>query len=135
RQLSGPIMSLVPFLRAVAAGDLSQGLSISRNDELGMLADAANDMAERLRGLIRELQHAALQITVASTKVLSAAEGHAEGSIQQASSISEVTTTIERLTGTAINMAQSATSVEKLAEDSARAAHSGYESVNDALEA
>jgi methyl-accepting chemotaxis protein len=134
-QFSRPIAALVSFLRGVAAGDLSQGFSSARSDELGMLAEAANDMAAHLRGLIQELQHAGLQITSASTQMLSAAEEHASGSVQQAASISQVTATMEELTDTAKQIAQSATSVEKIADDSAHAAHTGYESVNDALEA
>jgi len=134
-QFSRPIMSLVPFLKGVAAGDLSHGISISRRDELGMLSDAANEMAGQLRKLLKDLQQASLQITGASTQVLSAAEEHASGSVQQAASIAEVTATMEELTNTAKQIALSATSVEKIADDSAQAAHAGYDSVGEALEA
>ena len=134
-QFSRPIMSLVPFLKAVASGDLSKGFSIKRTDELGMLADAANDMADQLRKLLQDLQQASVQITGASTQVLTAAEEHASGSVQQAASIAQVTATMEELTNTAKQIAMSATSVEKIADDSAQAAHAGYESVGEALEA
>jgi len=134
-QFSRPITALVPFLRSVAAGDLSHGFSVARHDELGMLAQAANDMAAQLRELIQELQQAAIQITGASTEVLSTAEEHASGSVQQAASISQVTATMEELTNTAKQIALSATSVEKIADDSAHAAHAGYESVGEALAA
>jgi len=134
-RFSQPITSLVPFLRSVASGDLSKGFSLRRNDELGMLAQAANEMADQLRGLIVDLQQAALQITGASTQVLSTAEEHASGSVEQAASIAQVTATMEELTNTAKQIAQSATSVEKIADDSAHAAHAGYNSVGEALEA
>jgi methyl-accepting chemotaxis protein len=134
-QFSRPIMSLVPFLKSVAAGDLSNGLSISRRDELGMLADAANEMADQLRKLLHDLQQASIQITGASTQVLTAAEEHASGSVQQAASIAQVTATMEELTNTAKQIALSATSVERIADDSAQAAHAGYDSVGEALEA
>jgi methyl-accepting chemotaxis protein len=134
-RFSRPIMSLVPFLRSVAAGDLSHGFSTDRHDELGMLGNAANDMAAQLRRLLQQLQQAALQITGASTQVLSTAEEHATGSVQQAASIAEVTATMEELTSTAKQIAMSAMSVEKIAEDSAQAAHAGYNSVGEALEA
>ena len=112
-QFSRPIMSLVPFLKSVAAGDLSNGISVKRRDELGMLADAANEMAGQLRKLLQDLQQASIQITGASTQVLTAAEEHASGSVQQAASIAEVTATMEELTNTAKQIAMSATSVEK----------------------
>jgi len=134
-QFSRPIAALVPFLRSVASGDLSGGFSVERHDEIGMLGGAANDMAAQLRGLLQDLQQAALQITTASTQVLSTAEEHASGSVQQAASIAEVTATMEELTNSAKQIAQSATSVEKTADDSAQAAHAGYVSVGEALEA
>jgi methyl-accepting chemotaxis protein len=134
-QFSRPITSLVPFLRSVAAGDLSSGFSVDRKDELGMLAEAANDMAAQLRKLLQDLQQAAIHITGASTQVLSAAEEHASGSVEQAASIAQVTATMEELTNTAKQIAMSATSVEKIADDSANAAHAGYDSVGEALEA
>lgn len=134
-QFSRPILSLVPFLRSVAAGDLSKGFKLDRNDELGSLATAANDMAAHLRGLIQEIRHAGFQITTSSTQVLSTAEEHASGSVQQAASIAQVTATMEELTDTAKQIAHSATAVERIADDSAQAAHAGFDSVNDALEA
>jgi methyl-accepting chemotaxis protein len=134
-QFSRPIMSLVPFLKSVAAGDLSNGFAVDRKDELGMLGDAANDMADQLRKLLKDLQQASIQITSASTQVRTAAEEHASGSVQQAASIAEVTATMEELTNTAKQIAMSATSVEKIADDSAQAAHAGYASVGEALEA
>ncbi len=134
-QFSRPIQSLVPFLRSVAAGDLSGSFSTTRGDELGMLAKAANDMSAQLRRLITELQQAGLQITQSSTQVLANAEDHATGSVQQAASIAQVTATMEELTNTAKQIAQSASSVEKIADDSADAAHAGYASVGEALEA
>jgi methyl-accepting chemotaxis protein len=134
-QFSRPIMSLVPFLKSVAAGDLSNGILVKRTDELGMLADAANEMAGQLRKLLQDLQQASIQITGASTQVLTAAEEHASGSVEQAASIAQVTATMEELTNTAKQIAMSATSVEKIADDSAHAAHAGYESVGEALEA
>ena len=134
-QFSRPIQALVPFLRSVANGDLSGTFTVKRQDELGMLAQAANEMSEQLRGLITELQQAGLQITTSSTQVLANAEDHATGSVQQAASIAQVTATMEELTNTAKQIAQSATSVERIADDSATAAHAGYESVGEALEA
>jgi methyl-accepting chemotaxis protein len=71
-------------------------------------------MSEQLRGLITELQQAGLQITTSSTQVLANAEDHANGSVQQAASIAQVTATMEELTNTAKQIAQSATSVERI---------------------
>ena len=101
-----------------------------------MLAQAANDMAGQLRGLIQELQQAAH----ADHQRVHAGAGRRPKSTrparsQQAASIAQVTATMEELTNTAKQIALSATSVEKIADDSAQAAHAGYDSVGEALEA
>lgn len=134
-RFSRPITYLAPFLNSVASGDLSGTITVSRKDELGVLAQAANEMSAKLREVIQEIQQAGLQITTAVTQILSAAEDHASGSAEQAASIAEVTATMEELTNTAKQISEQATSVKKTADDNAQAAHAGYQSVSDGLEA
>lgn len=45
----GPITALVGGVRAIGEGNLEQHINLKRNDELGVLTDAFNDMAVSLR--------------------------------------------------------------------------------------
>lgn len=45
----GPITALVHGVRSIGAGNLEQHIDLQRNDELGLLTDAFNDMAASLR--------------------------------------------------------------------------------------
>ena len=47
--LVGPLTALVRGVRAIGEGNLDQRIDLKRNDELGVLTDAFNDMAESLR--------------------------------------------------------------------------------------
>lgn len=132
-RFSQPITSLVSFLNAVASGDLSRSFSLQRSDELGMLAQAANEMSAKLREIIDQIQKAVLHITTATTKIFSATQEHASGSAQQAASIAQVTATMEELTTSAKQIAENAESVERIADESARFAHTGFQSVKEFL--
>jgi serine phosphatase RsbU (regulator of sigma subunit)/HAMP domain-containing protein len=54
-ELSAPILTLVRGARAVGRGELGTRVALHRNDELGELGDAFNEMSGRLAGLVREM--------------------------------------------------------------------------------
>lgn len=75
RQLSRPIQALVRGAEAVAQGDLARPVEIVRQDELGYLAQAFNNMAESLRvrfEVDRELSSTLNLETVLNTLVVHA---------------------------------------------------------------
>ncbi len=47
--LVGPLTAIMRGVKAVGDGNLEQNINLNRNDELGVLADAFNDMAANLR--------------------------------------------------------------------------------------
>jgi len=54
-ELSAPILALARGARAIGRGDLGTRVSLRRNDELGELGDAFNEMSRRLAGSVREM--------------------------------------------------------------------------------
>ena len=56
RQIFRPIQTMAAMARAISAGDLSQHVLITRQDELGVLAEVFNSMTTQLRGLITGLE-------------------------------------------------------------------------------
>jgi two-component system, OmpR family, phosphate regulon sensor histidine kinase PhoR len=56
RRLTSPIQEIASTARAIRDGDLSQRISISSRDEIGTLALAVNDMAEKLSADILQLR-------------------------------------------------------------------------------
>ncbi|CAN5922621.1 hypothetical protein BH11MYX4_BH11MYX4_03940 [soil metagenome] len=57
--IGGPIRSLVEQVRRIGKGDLSSRLALTRNDELGELADEMDSMSGRLAGAREQLNAAA----------------------------------------------------------------------------
>jgi PAS domain S-box-containing protein len=58
RALTGPIQSLVEGTRSIAAGDLAVRIPVKSSDELGVLAQSFNQMAEKLQARNNELTKA-----------------------------------------------------------------------------
>ncbi len=78
RSFEQPIARLMKAARAIAAGDLSQQLSLDRKDELGEMADVLNVMVMNLQGLNEDL---ATQVKwLRETKdELARTQGHMQG--------------------------------------------------------
>ncbi|MBN1220636.1 MAG: HAMP domain-containing protein, partial [Anaerolineae bacterium] len=56
RQIVWPIQAMATTARAINAGDLSQQVQVTTQDELGVLANAFNSMTAQLRSLIDSLE-------------------------------------------------------------------------------
>jgi len=58
RKMLAPLKQLITFTQLLAGGDLTQRTAVVRDDEVGQLAAASNEMAERLETSRRELLNA-----------------------------------------------------------------------------
>jgi len=58
RKMLAPLKQLITFTQLIAGGDLTQRTAVVRDDEVGQLATASNEMAERLETSRRELMDA-----------------------------------------------------------------------------
>ncbi len=80
RQISGPVVVITKAAAEIAGGDLTQRAPVLTKDEIGILAQAFNDMASQLQELITGLEQrvadrtrglqAAAEVSYATTSVL-----------------------------------------------------------------
>lgn len=56
RQITNPILTISNVATQISAGDLAQNVEVDRDDEVGVLAKAFNNMSTQLRDLISELE-------------------------------------------------------------------------------
>lgn len=107
RLLLKPIFTLNNAMQKVADGNLNQRVSITKNDEIGLLVSGFNSMVEELRNIISSINKATGQVTEAS---LAMEKGSAEvGNISEmvSSSIQQVASGAD----------EQAASVEKINEE------------------
>ncbi|MDP3791788.1 MAG: methyl-accepting chemotaxis protein [Candidatus Omnitrophota bacterium] len=53
-KIAGPIYRIEKFLKAMASGELSEPLTLRKNDELVALAEGINNVAESIKATIRQ---------------------------------------------------------------------------------
>ncbi|GET40396.1 hybrid sensor histidine kinase/response regulator [Microseira wollei] len=64
RQITRPILAMTKTVTKVAAGDLTQTVSVKRKDELGVLAKAFNSMAAQLQTAFDQLEKSKAELEI-----------------------------------------------------------------------
>ncbi len=114
-----PLAKGVAFARKVASGDFSQKLDIRQRDEVGVLAEALNQMSAQLGGMVAAIQSSAEQLAASSEQISSTARSLAESAQGQASTLEETSASVEELAASVDQVAGHAQSQETAVGQSA----------------
>src|SRR5690554_472525 len=95
--ISRPIERGIAMAERVAAGDLTTKIDEDREDEIGRLVRALNNMTDNLSDLIGKIIASSNSISLASERLSSKAMELAEGANQQASSAEEVSSSMQEM--------------------------------------
>lgn len=109
RTISQPIREGVGFAHRVAEGDLTASLPTRDTSEMGLLANSLNQMVGDLNQIVTRITDVVHNTTAAASQISAAIEEQEQTVALQAASINEITTTIHEL-------AQSSDQVGKTAE-------------------
>jgi methyl-accepting chemotaxis protein len=120
---------------AVAAGDLSQTINVSSNDEIGDLVKSLNMMVEKLRQVVEEALTAASNVSAGSQELSASAEQLSQGATEQASSAEEASSSMEEMASNVKQNADNANQTEKIAARSAQDAEASGVAVGRAVQA
>jgi methyl-accepting chemotaxis protein len=108
--ITRPLSRGVAFARLVASGDFSQKLDIHQRDEVGVLADALNDMSGQLGEIVEAIQSSADQLAASSEQIAGTAQSLAEGAQGQASTLEETSASVEELSASVDQVSEHARS-------------------------
>ncbi|MCX8156379.1 MAG: methyl-accepting chemotaxis protein, partial [Verrucomicrobiae bacterium] len=136
RHIIPPLKQAIGLTTQVAAGDLTQTLSIARSDEIGQLAQAVNSMVINLRKNMKSLAEtsdtlaaSSQELSAAGTQLSSNAEETASqanvvaGASEQVSkSVATVATAAEEISASIKEIARQAVDAAKVANQAATAA-------------
>jgi methyl-accepting chemotaxis protein len=96
RELSAPLAELASGAGRMAGGDFGARVALERGDEIGLLAEAFNAMADRLRALIGEVGRSARAVLEGMGTLREASRrSHAQAQTQR-SSVDRTSSAIER---------------------------------------
>jgi methyl-accepting chemotaxis protein len=157
RWITRPIRETVAAFKRFAAGDLTRPLAIGSSDEMGELRGAANSLMDKLRAMIRQMDHCAAELMDSSSSLQASADqlaGMADQTTHQSSSVAAaaeqmavnmqnmagsteqmstnvrtVTLSVEQMTATIAEVARSAEQTASVADGAARLAQTSNERI------
>ncbi|GGB11846.1 methyl-accepting chemotaxis protein [Allosediminivita pacifica] len=133
--ISRGLRQAVAFSEQVAEGDLSHTVQVRTNDEIADLLKALNSMAQRLRGIVEEVQSGSANVSTGATEMASTSQQLSQGATEQASSTEEASSSMEQMTANIRQTADNARETEQMAAKSADDARSSGQAVTDAVTA
>ncbi len=135
RFISGPINSLVSRARGIAEGDLSRVVAQRREDEIGQVESAFDQMIEGLQGVVVQVQSAANAVSSASAQVSASADNLSAGTSEQAASVEETTSSLEQINASITQNADNSRQMEQMALKGAKEMEQSSKAVRESVEA
>ncbi|RMM83506.1 Chemotaxis protein [Pseudomonas coronafaciens pv. coronafaciens] len=124
RQITRPLDSTVIAARRIADGDLTNDISTTRQDELGLLQNTMQHMTVSLRALIGGISGGVTQIATAAEELSAVSEQTSAGVTQQKLEVDQVATAMNQMASTVQEVAQNTEDASQAARQaSERAAH------------
>jgi len=133
RGITQPVMLGVDFAKRMAEGDFTGHLNIEQKDEIGVLAQALNDMVGRLRGVVAEVRGATDNVASGSEELSASSESLSQGATEQAAAIEEVSSSIEEMASNIRQNADNAQQTERIALQASKDAQEGGVAVGQAV--
>ncbi len=135
RGIVTPIKKGIRIVQTVSAGDLSIDVDVRQKDEVGQLADAMQNMIDRLRQITGEIKEAAVNVTSGSEAMSSSSQQMSQGATEQAASAEEVSSSMEEMASNIRQNADNAAQTEKIAQKAAQDAQQGGTAVHKTVAA
>jgi methyl-accepting chemotaxis protein len=144
-----PLAKMAEQVKRVAEGDLTvEALQIKNNDEIGILANGFNKMAENLKKLIYEIEIQSNQVAASSEQLTANAEQASQtleqvatsiqqvaaGSEKQARSLEETAKTMDEMASGVQQIAANAQIVSSTAEKTSDMVSEGNEAIKSAVQ-
>ena len=133
RSITRPLTQAQEATERVAAGDLSQPISFSGNDEIAQLLQGMQRMQQSLISTVGSVRQGADSVATASAEI---AQGNADLSSrteEQASSLEETSATMEQLQATVRQNSESAAQANQLAQSASQVARDGGQVVGEVV--
>ncbi len=97
RIITRPVWQAVDFAKQMAKGDLTQTLEIDQKDEIGVLADALNDMVSSLAGMFREVAQGVHTLSTSSVDLVDISRDMSDGAKETSNRSNTVTAAAEEM--------------------------------------
>ncbi|MCC2867934.1 MAG: methyl-accepting chemotaxis protein [Candidatus Accumulibacter phosphatis] len=111
----GCIQQLVDNARTLATGDLSVRVELGTRDELKLVGDGVNEMAEAFRHLLQNVHRSAGEVLQATQRLSTSAAQVKHGSEQQSEAASTMAAAVEEMTAGIEHLSSNAQDADRIA--------------------
>ena len=133
-QLTRPLTHAVELANEIAHGNLNCNVQIDRDDELGALMRALQQMTEKLRNLVGQVRDGVASVSSASSQIEQGNQSLSTRTEATAANLEETAASIEELTATVTQSADTARQANQLAATAVQAAERGGEVVHQVVQ-
>lgn len=134
-RLVSPLKELQQVAKKVSEGDLNVHSDIKRNDEIGALGEAINQMVLKLRDIVENIKAGAKNISSASEQVSSSSQQLSQGANEQASSTEEVSSSMEEMVSNIQQNTDNAQETEKISKKASLGVNEGNQAAQTSVQA
>jgi len=134
RLISAPLKEVIQLTGRIAEGDLTQSITATSTDEIGLLASTTAAMAGKLKAVITETKSASENLASASEELSTSSGQMARGMGEQSQRAAQIATSSEEMSQTVIDVARNSSAMAGSADDTARIAREGEVIVNKSVE-
>lgn len=127
RSISHPVERVMQYAQKVSAGDLSETLPVTQQNEIGTLLRLINTIVESLRAFLREIQRSTIQVTSSATELSATAQQQKVTVAVQVQSIDEVSNSVKEISDVTENLTRIMHEVAEMSQDTATFASSGQQ--------
>ena len=121
---------MLKWANRMAAGDLTQKITVSRDDTVGHLQKALSQLNVNLLSIVRDARQEAEHMQVSTQEIAQGNQDLSARTESQASNLEQTAASMEEITGTVRQTAESARQATSLATQATTAAERSSEAVN-----
>ncbi|MBD2786160.1 Tar ligand binding domain-containing protein [Xenorhabdus sp. DI] len=125
KTLINPLHKLLDNIKAFSKGDLTHTITVSGNNEMGMLAVGLRHMQEELINTVRSVHQSTETIYTGTSEIAAGNNDLSSRTEQQVASLEETAASMEQLTATVKQNADNARQASNLADNASEIARQG----------
>lgn len=130
-----PVKMAVEFTRQVSKGDLTARIELDQKDEVGILANALQEMVFALREMVGGIKSSADNVASGSQQLSSTAQEMSQGASEQAAAAEEASSSMEEMASNIRQNSDNAQQTESIVQQTSKSAQAGGRAVEETVEA
>jgi len=134
RKVSIPLSNIVFAAEKIAEGNLDVSVDFDSNDEIGALCRSFNKMIQNLNEILKNITLCAKEVAAGSNQMSASSIALSQGATEQASSIQELTATLDEISTQTKRNAINANKANEIAEETKLKALNGNEQMKQMLD-